>query len=185
MLPRDQFCSCCGTGLAGQDYPKRCPGCGAEHYSNPIPVGVLVLPVHDDIGSGRVGVLLVRRAIPPVGQLALPGGFLTTGETWQQGTARELFEETGIRVSAQDVELLNYLPGQDVMFSTPGGRQLLVFSIAPMVPLSSIDLGFKSDESQELVVSWNPAEQLAFPAHTRIFNQVMTRWASAAEQGGD
>jgi ADP-ribose pyrophosphatase YjhB (NUDIX family) len=41
-------------------------------------------------------VLLVRRNIEPqIGQLALPGGYMNLGETWQQAGARELFEETG------------------------------------------------------------------------------------------
>lgn len=44
-------------------------------------------------------VLLIRRKNPPFsGQLALPGGFVETGETVEQACVRELFEETGIKV---------------------------------------------------------------------------------------
>jgi 8-oxo-dGTP pyrophosphatase MutT (NUDIX family) len=48
---------------------------------------------------------VVRRAIPPARDtLALPGGFIDYGESWQNAAARELREETGI-VSARVVAI--------------------------------------------------------------------------------
>ena len=61
----------------------KCPTCGS--WRNPAPVSVLVVPAND-------GVLVIRRNIPPVGKLALPGGFIDLGETWQQAGAREAHE---------------------------------------------------------------------------------------------
>jgi ADP-ribose pyrophosphatase YjhB (NUDIX family) len=60
-------------------------------YRNPIPVVVLAVPVED------LGVLMVRRVKPPAG-LALPSGYIEHGELWPDAAARELAEETGIRV---------------------------------------------------------------------------------------
>jgi len=46
-------------------------------------------------------VLLVRRGKAPAhGQWAIPGGSVTLGESLQQAAEREIFEETGIRISA-------------------------------------------------------------------------------------
>ncbi len=45
--------------------------------------------------------LLIRRAQPPLeGRWSIPGGILELGETIADGIARELLEETGLRVRA-------------------------------------------------------------------------------------
>lgn len=63
-------------------------------WSNPIPVSVVLTPVKTKDG---VGLLVVRRAIQPqLGKLALVGGFLEDHETWQQGGAREIREESDV-----------------------------------------------------------------------------------------
>ena len=46
-------------------------------------------------------VLLVRRGqAPSIGQWAIPGGKVTLGESLQEAAEREIYEETGIRISA-------------------------------------------------------------------------------------
>lgn len=48
-------------------------------------------------------VLLVRRGIPPSeGLWAIPGGHVELGETLQETAEREILEETGVIIKAQD-----------------------------------------------------------------------------------
>ncbi len=48
-------------------------------------------------------VLLVRRGRPPAdGQWAIPGGAVELGESLAQAAEREIHEETGIRIAAQE-----------------------------------------------------------------------------------
>src|SRR5262249_34200900 len=119
MTVRHAHCSWCGVAFAPeQPWPRTCAGCTRVSYLNPVPVTVLLLPVDD-------GLLCVRRGIPPgLGKLALPGGFLDFHESWQQGCVRELFEETGLRLDAAEVELFDVL-------SPPAGEGLvLIFGLA-------------------------------------------------------
>ncbi|MGH9348972.1 MAG: NUDIX hydrolase [Vicinamibacterales bacterium] len=72
---------------------NRAPTRGREYPERPI-VGVGAVIVHE----GRV-VLIRRRYEPLAGQWSLPGGTLELGETLEAGTAREMFEETGLEVA--------------------------------------------------------------------------------------
>jgi 8-oxo-dGTP diphosphatase len=63
-----------------------------EYPERPI-VGVGAVIVE----AGRV-VLIRRRYEPLAGQWSLPGGTLELGETLEEGTAREMLEETGLVV---------------------------------------------------------------------------------------
>jgi mutator protein MutT len=68
------------------------PRAGREYPERPI-VGVGAVIVDTD----RV-VLIRRRYEPLAGQWSLPGGTVELGETLEQGTAREMLEETGLVV---------------------------------------------------------------------------------------
>ncbi|HWU89283.1 MAG TPA: NUDIX domain-containing protein, partial [Kofleriaceae bacterium] len=93
-MPRDLFCSYCGARFAdSMGYPRSCAACGAQTWANPIPVAVVLVPIID---GDRAGLLVVRRAIPPAGKLALIGGFVEEHESWQEGAAREVREEAGV-----------------------------------------------------------------------------------------
>jgi ADP-ribose pyrophosphatase YjhB (NUDIX family) len=128
-------------------------------YLNPIPVCVVLLPVDGAL-------LLIKRAIPPqVGHWALPGGFINSGESWQQGGARELFEETGIRIAPESLREVKVV-------STPQDR-LIVFAEAAPVTAAALPPFKASDETSEMMVARAPME-LAFSSHT----EVMALWFS-------
>jgi ADP-ribose pyrophosphatase YjhB (NUDIX family) len=164
-MDRDSFCSHCGTPYTDTSrYPRACAACGRQVWANPAPVAVVLLPVVD---GDRTGLLVVRRAIPPVGRLALVGGFVEAGETWQQGVARELWEEAMVRVDASTLRPLWYTSTE------PAADLVLLFSLAP--PVQAADLGpFEpNDEASERTVIFEPQE-LAFPLHTELARQYLS-----------
>jgi ADP-ribose pyrophosphatase YjhB (NUDIX family) len=137
-LARDSFCSFCGTKYAAVDrYPRACANCNTQVWANPIPVSVVLVPV---IRQGKTGLLVVRRAVEPgVGKLALVGGFLEEHETWQQGGAREVLEETGIKIDAKAIEPFWFTS------TAPRPNHVLLFSVAS--PLDVSELGpFEPDK---------------------------------------
>src|SRR5215472_13534839 len=61
-------------------------------------VGVAAVVLRDD------EILLVRRGREPLrGMWSLPGGLLELGETTAEGVAREVLEETGVRVRPVEI----------------------------------------------------------------------------------
>jgi ADP-ribose pyrophosphatase YjhB (NUDIX family) len=155
-------CPSCGARFdPAAAWPRTCAVCARVSYLNPLPVVVLLLPVGD-------GVLCVRRGIPPkVGELALPGGFLDVGETWRQGMARELFEETGIRIDADEVELFD-------AHSAAAEGLLLLFGLARRRTAAELPTFVPNSEATGTEVLTAPAE-LAFPTHTQALRDFFRR----------
>ncbi len=128
-------------------------------YKNPLPVAVVVLPIDD-------GVLLIRRGIPPEGKLALPGGFIDHDESWEEAAARELREETRIRVEPSELRLVT-------VRSTPGGH-MLVFCEAPSMSAAELPTFMPNVETMDRVFTREPIE-LAFPSHTEVLKEWFAR----------
>ena len=153
MLKINSCCSYCGAQFAvGELWPKACRDCGNTNYLNPVPVVVLLLPV----GNGLV---VARRNIEPQkGTLVLPGGYLDLGETWQEGAAREMLEETGIPVSPDEITLYDVSNGLD--------NTLVISGLATKQPRSCLK-PFSSSETQEIDLIEEPIE-LGFPLHNLL-----------------
>jgi ADP-ribose pyrophosphatase YjhB (NUDIX family) len=159
MYLKHSHCSFCGQPFGrDQPWPRTCSRCSQISFLNPLPVGVLLLPVGD-------GVLCVRRSIEPgVGKLALPGGFLDNGETWQQGCARELFEETGIRIDPDEVSTYR------VHSASSREGLLLVFGLArPRQPGELPEFVANSEVSERVVLT--EPQELVFPLHTHVLRE--------------
>lgn len=107
--------------------------------------------------DGRV--LLIERGWPPFeGAWALPGGHVDPGETSRAAAARELFEETGVRVDAADLLQLGVWdqPGRD-----PRGRYVTVAYLAVVPDTTTATAG--DDARTARWWPWNDLpQQLAF-----------------------
>jgi len=163
----DSHCSTCGTPYADTaSWPRTCPACGHTAYRNPLPVAVCLLPVHDDDGAALV---VIRRTIlPSKGQLALPGGFIDHGESWERAVVRELSEETGIAADAGDVTLADALTDEV-------GGYLLLFGLLPTRPAAELPPSVPTDETEGHQLLREP-EELGFPLHTLA----VRRWFAGA-----
>lgn len=153
MSQINSHCSYCGHRFStAESWPRHCQGCRNTSYLNPLPVVVVILPI------GK-GLLVVRRNIEPQkGTLTLPGGYLDLGETWQQGASRELEEETGIAVAAEQIKLYDVQNGLD--------DTLVIFGLARSQPVDRFK-PFSSAETEEVDLIYKPIE-LGFPMHTDL-----------------
>ena len=174
--PKDSFCNHCGAAFPEPlAYPRRCSGCGAEVWANPIPVSVVLVPIEH---QGRTGLLVVRRAIEPRrGLLAVVGGFLEEHETWQVGGAREVFEETGVRVDPAGIEPFWFTSTE------PRPNRVLLFSTAAPLASASLPPFEPSPETSERGLVFGPQgldEIFAFPLHVLA----VERWFAARNARG-
>jgi len=157
IFKKHSHCSYCGAAFAeNQPWPRTCAACGNTTFQNPLPVAVVLLPVDD-------GLLLVRRSIPPhQGRLALPGGYINLGESWQAAAARELLEETGIAIDPQEIRDFRVL-------SAPDGT-LLIFGLARPRTSAELPAFVAGDEASERVVR-RSGDEIAFDLHRRVVEE--------------
>jgi NADH pyrophosphatase NudC (nudix superfamily) len=157
MPKKNSHCSYCGAAFDdSQPWPRKCVNCGELTFLNPIPVVVVIVPVDD-------GVLLIRRNVEPrSGLLALPGGYVDLGETWQEAGAREVYEETGIRIDAAKLRAFQVHSGD---YNT-----LLIFAIAEPLKTSDLPAFVNTSETTERVVVREP-QDLAFPLHGQVMRE--------------
>jgi ADP-ribose pyrophosphatase YjhB (NUDIX family) len=156
------YCSYCGYPFAErQAWPRRCARCESITFRNPAPVALILQPV-------GAGLLLIRRNIQPKqGQLALPGGYIDFGETWQTAAVRELAEETGLVIEPAALEHFG-------THSTPDGAFILIFGLAPALSPADLPPFQPSAETSERYLAFEPLE-LAFPLHTEVMRTFFAR----------
>ncbi len=159
MTP-DAYCHFCGTHFPEPlTYPRTCSGCKAQIWANPIPVCVALVPIIDPAGTG---LLVIRRAIPPaIGKLALVG-FLEEHEDWQTGCAREVREETALEIEPAALVPFWYAS------SSPKPNRVLLFALAPEMPVSSLPQFVADREASERGIIFGPGgldEDFAFSSH--------------------
>lgn len=90
-----RYCPKCGSKhFVKNDFKsKHCEDCGFIYYFNPLAATVAI------IMNNKNEILVATRSKEPAkGTLDLPGGFCDSYETAEEGIAREVLEETGLKV---------------------------------------------------------------------------------------
>ncbi|WP_133478798.1 NAD(+) diphosphatase [Cognatilysobacter segetis] len=91
---RHRYCGSCGGGVefVRGGWLGRCLHCGREHYPRTDPAVIVA-------ASDGERLLMGRQAAWPPRRHSVIAGFVEPGETLEQAVAREVMEETGIRIT--------------------------------------------------------------------------------------
>ena len=127
-----KYCNRCGNAVVrkrirGEVQPRAwCQTCEIYHYQNPTILVAVFLHYDDKL-------LWAQRGISPgKGKWAFPAGFAECGESLQQAAARELFEETKIGLTAE---------------------QLIPMSISSILAIDQIYMVFRFECDNEITAS--------------------------------
>jgi len=90
---RTRFCGVCGHPCVPKSagHVMHCTGCGTDHFPRSDPA-VIMLVVRNDT------ILLGHASRFPEGMYSTLAGFVEPGENLEEAVAREVFEETGVKV---------------------------------------------------------------------------------------
>ena len=94
---RHRYCSACGhpSDVSEGGLTRHCPNCGSEHHPRTDPVVIMLVADGDRL-------LLGRQAAWPTGRYSALAGFVEPGESLEEAVAREVHEESGVRVGRVD-----------------------------------------------------------------------------------
>ena len=96
LLEKFSYCPKCGSShfITESDKSKKCENCGFEYFLNPSAAVAAFI-------FNKNGELLVekRKKDPAKGMLDLPGGFCAAQETAEEAIAREVMEETSLKIN--------------------------------------------------------------------------------------
>jgi NAD+ diphosphatase len=152
---RHRHCGVCGAALAFRraGWLGACTGCGGEHYPRTDQAVIVA------VGNGD-RLLLGRQAAWPARRWSVVAGFVEPGETLEQTVAREVLEETGVRVRTA-----RYLASQPWPF--PG----------------SLMLGFIADAEADEPVAGDELEQARWFTADEVREGLARDWAKADAEG--
>jgi NAD+ diphosphatase len=128
---RNRHCGACGAELAFQrgGWQAHCNGCSSDHYPRTDPAVIVAVTDGERL-------LLGRQASWPPQRYSTLAGFVEPGESLEQTVAREVLEESGVRVRLESVR---YLASQPWPF--PGSLMLGFLAHAePDTPHTSDEL---------------------------------------------
>ncbi|MCF8474892.1 MAG: NAD(+) diphosphatase [Emcibacter sp.] len=168
---RRHFCSCCGgmTKVQNGGYIRKCirDGCGAEHFPRTDPVVIMLVICGDQCLMGR-GIGWPERNYSAL------AGFMEPGETIEEATRREVFEEVGIKIG--DV---HYKMSQPWPF--PSSLMIGVFAHALTTEIildenELVDAIWIEKQQLREIIAKNQSHPLKIPPKIAIARNLLEEW---------
>jgi len=137
------YCHQCGAELESVEIDGRergrCPDCDQVWFRNAIPSACVIVRDGDRV-------LLIERAPSASETWAIPGGHPEWDEAPVVGAARELAEETGLRVDPADLTLSTVIQGIDERLDLP--YYLISYTVDRSETTGTLDAATDADDAR-------------------------------------
>ncbi|MEY3337779.1 MAG: hypothetical protein RL245_771 [Pseudomonadota bacterium] len=164
---RHRHCGVCGSPTrpthAGHVMTCSDPTCATDFFPR-IDPAIIVL-----VSDGERA-LLGRQSAWPSGRYSTIAGFVEPGESLEDAVAREVFEETGVRVFASD-----YHSSQPWPFPS----SLMLGFMASAAPDSIARAGSELEDARWVTRDEVAAGEVVLPPHTSISHRLIANWFDA------
>ncbi|WEL23082.1 NUDIX hydrolase [Candidatus Nanohalovita haloferacivicina] len=144
-----KHCPECGSELGSREVEERsrlyCNTCEKVIWRNPKPAAGVLLKKDDEI-------LLIKRGNwPHIDSWSIPAGFIERDEEPVKAAARELEEETNLKISPENLQLLDNL-----MVKHPDGKHVIVITFT--ADLDKVEGELEAGDDAQDAKYWNIEE---------------------------
>ena len=168
---RHGFCSVCGhaTEVKRGGQKRECPACKSEHFPRVDPVIIMVVSDGDRCLLGQS-----RGRLQAMNRYSALAGFMDQGEAIEEAVAREVMEESGIRVRN-----VKYHSSQPWPF--PSSLMIGCHAEADSTSINMDDEEMTDvqwfDRSEVLLALQEKSEKLRLPGPIAIAHHIIKAWA--------
>ncbi len=170
-----RFCGDCGSPTASRDagFMRACtdPDCGRQHFPRTDPAIIVLVTAGERC-------LLGRQATWPRGLRSTLAGFVEPGETLEGAVAREVHEETGIKVTD-----IRYSGSQPWPFPTSLMLGFTARALDTAVQIDAEELEEAAWFTREQIRNGIMAGSIVLPSSISIALRLMRDWFDAGECG--
>lgn len=163
-----RFCSECGTATVSIEGGARrqCSGCGVRSYPQISPSMIVLVERNDRC-------LLARRPRGPLNRFSCLAGYVEPGESIEDSVAREVFEESGVRIAN-----VRYHSSQPWPFPATLMIGCIAEAASDEIAVDGVEIAearwFSRDEVRRAIAGENP--ELLVPDGIAIANHLIRAW---------
>ncbi len=169
-----QYCPVCGGRLVGggEKVYGKCQKCEQTWWRNPKPTVAVVIYNKDNPWE----VVLTKRKIEPRrGELDMVGGFVDIGEVFEEAIVREVKEELGLEVKAEEFVFQGHELGDDYVYGVERYQCLDAWYVLGI----DREVELREDEEITEILWWDLKEQgmpkLAFVNNQRELEEYVLK----------
>ena len=165
---RHRFCGVCGSSTRSEEggHIRRCtdPACNSPHFPRTDPAVIMLVTDGDRA-------LLGRQKIWPKGQHSTLAGFVEPGESLEEAVAREVEEETGVRV-----EDVHYHSSQPWPFPSSIMLGFTARAISTEITLDGEELEAARWFDRSLILAHPEDDDFRLPRRDSIARRLIEDW---------
>src|SRR5215475_9244013 len=174
---RHGFCANCGarTSMKEGGWKRECQSCKAEHFPRTDPVVIMF------VSSGERALLGRQKQFLP-GMYSCLAGFVEAAETIKDAVRREIFEESGIRVTDVNYYMTQPWPYPSSLMIGCTARATNEDIVVDRTELEDARW-FDIEEARQMITRTHP-DGLAGPHPFAIAHHLLGRWVHGGGNGG-
>ena len=164
-------CGLCGalTVVRAAGLVRHCPACGRDRFPRSDPAIIVAILDADD------RLLLGHQVVWPTGRVSILAGFVSAGESLEQAVHREVWEESGLRLSA-----VRYVASQPWPFPRSLMVGFVARAVGTRIEVDGVEIEHARWFTPQQLAAAEASGEVGLPGSASIAQRLITAWREGA-----